>query len=72
MKGRYVVRDCGALVEYTNYESIPLAFDHLISFEPEIIPGPHTYDEHQEMNKFNDMLKQLIKRERSNNNASSN
>ena len=64
MKGRFVIRDQGELFEYNNFDSIPEVFDHLISFEPEIPPDPHTHEQHQEMNKLTEYLQELMKRER--------
>lgn len=64
MKGRYVVRDKGELLEYNTFEDIPLVFDHLIAFEPEYTPGPHTHEQHLEMEKFQSLLQELLQRER--------
>jgi len=64
MKGRYVIRDQGRLIEYTDFDDILSVFDHLIAFEPEEVPGPHTHQQHEEMSMLNTMLNQLMSRER--------
>jgi hypothetical protein len=63
MKGRFVILLNGVLTHYSDTDSIPMAFDNLISFEPEYPEGPHTDEEHEEMTTYNDMLKELMKRE---------
>jgi uncharacterized Zn-binding protein involved in type VI secretion len=53
----------GKLNTYENYEDIPKRFDHVIEFAPDIIPGPHTEEEHREMDSWNSKLQDLMKRE---------
>ena len=60
----YIVMVNGKLMTYENYEDIPERFDHVIKFSPDIIPGPHTEEEHEEMATYNDKLKELMERER--------
>lgn len=69
MAHRFVILNDGKLNTYNTYESIPDTFDNVIEFLPEIPPGPHTDDQHHEIDQWNNRLKQLLKRER---NASSN
>ena len=64
MKGRFVIRDNGKLFEYEEYNDIPQVFDHLIAFEPEFPPGPHTPEQHDEMGTLNNLLHELLQRER--------
>jgi hypothetical protein len=69
MKGRFVVLLNGILTHYSNSDDIPMEFDSMISFEPEYPEGPHTDEEHDEMEGMNDLLQELMKREtRGNNN----
>lgn len=60
----------GEMVTYTEYDKIPDIFDHVICFKPEIPTGPHTPEEHEEINAWNERLQKLMIKER--NNASRN
>ena len=61
--GKYVIMVNGKLKTYENYKDIPKRFDHVIEFAPDIIPGPHTEEEHREMDSWNSKLQDLMKRE---------
>ena len=63
MKGRFVVLLDGILTHYSDSDDIPMEFDSMISFEPEYSEGPHTDEEHEEMDGMNDLLQELMKRE---------
>lgn len=63
MTHKFVVRIDQDLKEYSNYDDIPNEFDNLISFEPVIPPEPHTEEQHEEIEKWGDRLKELMKRE---------
>jgi len=63
MTHKFVVRINQDLKEYSNYDDIPNEFDNLISFEPVIPPEPHTEEQHDEIEKWGDRLKELMKRE---------
>lgn len=69
MPHKFVILIDGVLKEYNTYESIPQTFDNVIEFLPEIPHGPHTEDQHHEIDSWNAKLKQLLLREK---NASSN
>jgi hypothetical protein len=60
----FTIMRAGKLLTYTNYEDIPLDFDHVIKFVPDIPAGPHTEDEHDQINAWNDRLQQLMEIER--------
>jgi hypothetical protein len=60
----FVILNNGVLETYTKYEDIPESFDNVIKFLPEIPDGPHTHDQHDEIDQWNDKLKELMKRER--------
>ena len=64
MNGTFIIKEGNELITYTKYEDIPMVFDNVIKFEPEGPEGPHTDDEHEYMETFNDKLKELMKRER--------
>ena len=61
----FVIKDKGKLVTYTEYEAIPNEFDHIIKFEPSVPEPPHSDEQHEEIEQWNDRLQELVKRERS-------
>ena len=61
MTHRFVIMRNGVLETYTDFNSIPEDFDHVIEFLPEIPPGPHTDAEHEEIEQWNDRLQQLMR-----------
>ena len=60
----FVVLRNGKLETYTDYDSIPNDFDHVIRFLPEFPEGPHTEEQHAELATWNDKLQQLMEIER--------
>ena len=54
----------GQLHEYARYEDIPTAFDHVIEFCPEIPPGPHTQEQHDEIDSWVPKFERLMEIER--------
>jgi hypothetical protein len=64
VKGEYIIRIGASLHTFYDYNDIPLSFDNVISFLPESKEGPHTAHDHEELHKLNDMLKELLKREK--------
>ena len=54
----------GELVTFDKYEDVPDEFDHVIKFIPDIIPEPHTKEEHAEMAQWNTRLQELMEKER--------
>ena len=64
MNGEFQVIVQGVLKTYQRYEDIPLVIDNVIKFAPEIIPEPHTEEQHEIMESYNDKLKELMTRER--------
>jgi len=69
MTHKFVILKNGQLETYTTFEGIPDTFDNVIEFLPDIPSGPHTEEQHREIDQWNARLKQLLKREK---NASSN
>lgn len=63
MSHQFVILRNGVLETYTKYEDIPLEFDNVIKFLPEIPEGPHSNEDHDVIEKWNDKLKELMKRE---------
>lgn len=68
MAHEFVLLVNGKLVTYTNYEDIPDEFDNVIKFIPEILDGPHSHDEHEEIEKWNEKLQLLMEKERARSN----
>jgi hypothetical protein len=64
MNHKFVILNNGILETYTKYEDIPESFDNVISFLPEIPEGPHTDDEHDIIDQWNNKLRELMKREK--------
>ena len=64
LNGTYVIRIDDELVTYNDLNDIPGEFDNLIRFNPEIPEGPHTDEEHKMLESLNDILHDLLKRER--------
>ena len=60
----FTIMKAGKLQTYTNYEDIPADFDHVIKFVPDIPEGPHTEDEHDQIDSWNEKLQQLMEIER--------
>lgn len=63
MANEFVVLRKGILETYNKYEDIPETFENLIKFLPDIPDGPHTHEQHEEIDTWNDRLKELLKRE---------
>jgi hypothetical protein len=59
----FVILKDGILHEYDKYEDIPNSFDNVIKFMPEIPDGPHTHEQHDEIDTWNYKLQELMKRE---------
>ena len=51
-----------AIEVYDQYESIPSDLDHVIEFVPEIPPGPHTHQQHEEIDAWLDRFSQLMEK----------
>jgi len=63
MNGTFVVLINGVLETYSHYDDIPQVFDNLIQFEPDYPDEPHTEEQHEEVEQYNQKLKDLMKRE---------
>ena len=58
----------GELITFDKYEDIPKEFEHVIRFIPDVIPEPHTEEDHEEMALWNIRLQQLMEIERARSN----
>jgi hypothetical protein len=68
MSHEFVILVNGKLITYTKYEDIPDVFDNLIKFKPKQLDMPHTHEEHEEMDSWNQKLQNLMERERASRN----
>ena len=68
MKGEYIILQNGELITYTDYDDIPSTFDNVISFNPDWPEPPHSVEDHELMEVFNDKLQVLMERERASSN----
>ena len=64
----FKVKINGEIHTYHNYGDIPAEFDHVISFMPVIPEGPHTDEQHEEIEAWNDKLQRLMEIERASSN----
>ena len=63
-RGKYTVKIGKDLIEYDHWDKIPAEFDHLISFHPDIPPGPHTQQQHDQIDELPTIFQGFMKRER--------
>jgi hypothetical protein len=63
VRGRFVILRSGQLEIYDDYHAIPDSFDNVIEFMPEFPPGPHTDEEHTEIDTYTVHLQELMRRE---------
>jgi len=63
VQGNFVILRNKKLETYDNFKAIPESFTNLIKFEPVYPPGPHTDEQHEEMEKYLDYLAELLGRE---------
>lgn len=64
MTHRFVILVDGELRTYDSVESIPAVIDNVIEFSPHFPEGPHTDEQHHDISQWNDVLKELLTRER--------
>tara|TARA_B100000927_G_scaffold278143_1_gene260517 strand:- start:7539 stop:7742 length:204 start_codon:yes stop_codon:yes gene_type:complete len=60
----FVIMIDGKLQTFNNYEDIPNKFDHVIKFRPHVPEGPHTEEQHEEIEQWNTKLQRLMEIER--------
>ena len=66
MAHEFVILRKGILETYSKFEEIPLDLEHVIKFLPEIPDGPHSPEQHEEIDSWNEKLQQLLEIERQN------
>jgi hypothetical protein len=60
MGHKFVIMKAGVLFTYDNYENIPHDLDHVIEFLPEIPPGPHTQEQHDSIEAWQEKFQKLM------------
>ena len=64
LRGTFVIKNEGKLLEFDRCGDLPDEFDHLIKFAPTAPEPPHTVNDHVEMSKYTQYLPALVSRER--------
>ena len=66
----FVFRVTNNLVKFSEWNEIPedFEFDNVIKFLPDIPEGPHTEEQHAEIEKWNNLLQKLMEKERARSN----
>ena len=64
LRGTFVIKNEGKLLEFDRCGDLPDEFDHLIKFAPVSPEPPHTVNDHIEMSKYTQYLQELVLRER--------
>jgi hypothetical protein len=68
MAHEFVIIRNGNIETYTDYDAIPLDFEHVIKFLPEIPEPPHTEEQHDEIDQWPARLEKLMEIERARSN----
>ena len=64
LRGTFVIKNEGKLLEFDRCGDLPDEFDHLIKFAPTAPEPPPTVNDHVEMSKYTQYLQELVSRER--------
>ena len=67
-QGRFDLIVDGVLRSYQRWEDLPVVFDHVVRFEPDIPPAPHSEEQHEDAALWNARLQQLMEIERARSN----
>jgi len=68
MAHEFVIIRNGNIETYTDYDAIPLDFEHVLKFLPEIPEPPHTEEQHDEIEQWPARLEKLMEIERARSN----
>ena len=62
----FIFKKNNDLITFTNYDDIPsdLDYDHVIKFLPDLPPSPHSKEQHEEMELWNEKLQKFMSKER--------
>ena len=58
--GRFVFRVAGVPRTCRRWEDVPLVFEEVIAFQPDIPPPPHTPEQHAEIERWEARLRWLL------------
>lgn len=61
--GEYKILVDGEVRHFNHWDDIPLMLERVISFKPHIPPGPHTPEQHREIESFTEKFMSIMKRE---------
>lgn len=64
MIDEFIILKDGELKTYDKYEDIPLEFDNVVKFCPYFPPGPHTDEQHEEIDSWLEKFVELMKRQK--------
>lgn len=67
-EGRFDLIVGGVLRSFQRWEDLPEVFDHVVRFEPDIPPAPHTEEQHEVAAMWNARLQELMEKERARSN----
>ena len=68
MAHEFVIIRNGVLETYTVYDDIPLDFEQVIKVIPEVPEPPHTDEQHEEIESWNEKVQALMEIERARSN----
>lgn len=71
MANHFAIKRNGIIEVYDKYEDIPDDLERVIRFLPEYPEGPHTPEQHEEIEAWNGKLQRLMEIERRNRDARS-
>ena len=60
LTGRFVFRVAGVVRTYRHWDDVPLAFEEVIAFQPDIPPPPHTAEQHAAIERWEARLRWLL------------
>ena len=61
--GEYIIFVNGRVETYTNWEDIPSSFENIIKFNPTPPPSPHSEEDHEYIETFENKLHYFMGKE---------
>lgn len=61
--GHYIIKHRNLIQEFSHWDQIPMTFDHLIKFSPQIPEGPHTSEQHDLIDTLPEVFSAFLKRQ---------
>ena len=62
MIGKFTILKDKRVLKFTDFDEIPMSFNHVVSFEPDYPEPPHTEEQHEEMSTYQSKLEELLNR----------